>query len=158
MNKNRVFFTLLILSLAALPLLAACQSAIQVQAKAVESKVADSTKNTDFDYEQAADNLANRWIAMARVYEANSLLNHKMDPGDLMAYRWNATAEGYQQYGLLNYGSNPDDVMAYRWLAMARFYEKHNLLTNKIDAGDIKAFRWLAMAREYERLGLLNEK
>ena len=158
MNKNIVFFTLLILSLAVFPLLAACQSAIPVQAKAVGSEVTGSSQSADFDYEQAADNLAYRWIAMARVYEANGLLNHKMDPGDLMAYRWNATAEGYQRYGLLNYGSNPDDVMAYRWLAMARFYEKHDLLTTKMDSGDIKAFRWLAMARTYERLGLLNEK
>ena len=158
MNKNKVLVTLLILSLAALFLLTACQSTIPVQAKTVDADISDEAESSDFDYEQAADVLAYRWIAMARAYEKAGLLNRKIDAGDLMAYRWNAMAQGYKRQGLLNYGSNPDDVMAFRWNAMARYYEQHGMLTNKMDAGDIKAFRWLAMAREYERLGLLNEK
>ena len=158
MNKKKVLTTLLILSLAALSLMTACQSAIPAQAKAVGSDISDEVESSDFDYEQAADNLAYRWIAMAQAYEKAGLLNRKTDPGDLMAYRWNAMAQAYQRHSLLNYGSNPDDVMAFRWNAMARYYEQQGMLTNKMDAGDIKAFRWLAMARSYERLGLLNEK
>jgi len=131
MNKSKLFPTLLILLLAALPLLTACQSIIPAQAKAMEPQNARNNQSVDFDYEKAADIQAARWVAMARFYEEN---------------------------GLLNYHSNPDDLSAYRWLAMAKVYEQHGLLNDKMDPGDIMAFRWLAMARTYEKLGLLNQK
>ena len=77
MNKNKVLITLLILSLAALSLLTACQSTIPAQAKAVEAVVLDEAESSDFDYEQAADQMAYRWNAMAREYERLGLLNDK---------------------------------------------------------------------------------
>ena len=83
MNKTKIFSTLLILLLAALPFLTACQSIIPVQAKASESEIAVSSESADFDYDQAADILAYRWVSMARFYEAKGLLNNKMAPADL---------------------------------------------------------------------------
>jgi hypothetical protein len=134
------------------------QAANAVRDLAVVPAVEASEASTDFDYEQAAENMAYRWTAMARAYERHGLLNTETDPADIVAFRWTAMAKAYERNGLLNYKSNPDDVMAFRWLAMAKAYEKLGLLNDQLDPGDVKAFRWNAMAREYERLGLLNSK
>ena len=132
MSKSKVFpMFVLILALVALPILAGCQASNPDRALAAAPEEVESEASEEFDYEQAADN---------------------------MAYRWNAMAEGYERLGMLNYSTNPDDVSAFRWRAMAEGYERLGLLNDDMDPGDVSAFRWLAIAHGYERLGLLNEK
>jgi hypothetical protein len=53
------------------------------------------------------------------------------DPDDMMAYCWLAMARFYEKNGLLNDQMDHGDVMAYRWLALAQFYEKNGLLSTK---------------------------
>jgi len=91
----------------------------------------------DFDYEQAADNSAARWLAMGQYYRAHEMLTR--DDFD------------YEQAA---------DNSAARWLAMGQYYEAHEMLTrddfNYEQAADNSAARWLAIGRGYERLGMLN--
>ncbi|MFQ5433727.1 MAG: hypothetical protein ACE5FD_02525 [Anaerolineae bacterium] len=61
-----------------------------------------SLARDNFDYEQAAENMAFRWQAMAAGYEKAGLLNDSMDAGDVKAFRWLAIARGYENLGLLN--------------------------------------------------------
>jgi hypothetical protein len=132
MSKSKVFpIIVLMLALVALPILAVYRSSNPDQALTAGPEEFEAEESAEFDYEQAADN---------------------------MAYRWQAMAEGYKRLGLLNYADNPDDVIAFRWRAMADGYERLGLLNDDMDPGDVSAFRWLAIARGYESLGLLNEK
>ena len=129
MTKNKIFPTIIfIIVLVGLPLLTACQSISPKQALAAE---AVDLADAEFDYEQAAENTAFRWIAMAEAYQRNGMLNYSSNPDDVSAFRWNAIAQGYKQHGMLNYASNPDDVSAFRWLAMAKAYEKMGMLNDK---------------------------
>ncbi len=60
-----------------------------------------------FDYEQAANNQAARWQAMAQFYADNDMLNERFD---------------YEQAA---------DTQTARWQAMALFYEKNELLNTR---------------------------
>ncbi len=59
-----------------------------------------------FDYEQAADVSAQRWLAMAKFYEAEGLLTREdfdyEQAADVMAYRWQAMGRAYERMGMLN--------------------------------------------------------
>lgn len=70
-------------------------------------KLDDATNRDTFDYEQAAEISAMRWLAMAKFYEAQGLLTRDdfdyEEAADLMAYRWQAMAQAYQRMGSLNY-------------------------------------------------------
>ena len=97
----------------------------------------DSYQAQAFDYEQSADNMAARWLAMGKYYEAHDMLTR--DDFD------------YEQSA---------DNLAARWLAMGRYYEAHDMLTRDDfdyeQSADNLAARWLAIGKGYERLGLLN--
>jgi len=75
----------LILAQAGISILSACHSAgpAQVFAEAPEFVAAGSIDG--FDYEQAADQMAFRWEAIAKGYEKLSMLNTSSDPGDASA-------------------------------------------------------------------------
>lgn len=88
-----------------------------------------------FDYEQAANVSAQRWLAMAKFYEEEGLLTRStfdyQQAADVKAFRWQAMAKEYERLGLLNFSNNPDDAMAYRWQAMAEAYERMGLLNEQ---------------------------
>lgn len=82
-------------------------ASLQWPALPLAERVSPSRIDT-FDYEEAADNMAFRWLAMARFYERNNMLT-----SDTFDYEQAA------------------DNMAFRWLEMARFYEEHGMLNEK---------------------------
>jgi hypothetical protein len=112
-----VVFALLLVGLS---LLAACQA----------PQTSAMTKPAAFDFDQAADNMAYRWVAMGRAYERMGLLNDGMDAGDITAFRWEAMGRAYERMGLLNDGMDAGDIAAYRWEAMGRAYERMGLLND----------------------------
>lgn len=128
--KNKRF-PLFILVLVSISLLTSCQAINPAEEAQAAPAKSVSEADTEFDYELAADQLAYRWIAMARAYEKMGMLNVKVDPDDAMAYRWTAMAKAYERMGMLNNKMNPGDIDAYRWLAMARAYERMGLLNDK---------------------------
>jgi hypothetical protein len=159
MSANKSLLTLiLVLALASLWILPACQPTTPAQALGTGAENMSSENDLDFDYEQAADVSAFRWNAMAQEYKRLGLLHYKSNPDDVVAYRWLAMAKEYERLGLLNDKMDPSDVQAYRWNAMAQEYKRLGLLNNKTDPDDVLAYRWLAMAKFYERNGLLNER
>ena len=84
MNKNRYFLTLFAVTiLAGLVALGACQSTEDVQPLAL---VPVAGVGADFDFEQAAENKAYRWIEMAKAYERNGLLNKETNPDEVLAF------------------------------------------------------------------------
>ncbi len=155
MNKNRYFLTLFAVTiLAGLVALGACQSTEDVQPLAL---VPVAGVDADFNFEQAAENKAYRWIEMAKAYERNGLLNKETHPDEVLAFRWNAMAEAYERHGLLNDQTDPDEILAYRWNAMAEAYQRNGLLNFDSNPDDVMAYRWSAMAKFYDDNGLLVE-
>ena len=148
MSKERGFFSIFFfVLLAGLFALTACQGA------AFASEV-----DSNFNDEQAAENMAYRWQAMAQAYAKHGRSDVGTDPGEISAYRWNAMAAAYEGRGLLNDEISPEDLIAYRWLAMARSYEKNDLLNELREfSDDAVAFRWVAMARSFEKNDLLTQ-
>ena len=156
MTKNKIFPTIIfIIVLVGLPLLTACQSISPKQALAAE---AVDLVDAEFDYEQAAENTAFRWVAMAEAYQRNGMLNYSSNPDDVSAFRWNAIADGYERLGLLNVHTDPAEVSAFRWNAIAQGYKQHGMLNYASNPDDVSTFRWLAMAKAYEKMGMLNHK
>ena len=77
MNKNKVFPTIIFtLMLVGLSLLTVCQSANPALVVAAAPEDVASEAYTDFDYGQAAEVMAFRWLAIARGYERLGLLNN----------------------------------------------------------------------------------
>lgn len=118
--------------------LSACQAVGGVPIVLAQPDTIEEIPVTGFDYEQAADNLAARWITMGRFYEGQGLLTREFDAEDTSAQRWSAMAKYYEDNSL----------------AIAKYYEKYGL--SQMDSDEILAYRWNAAAKFYQDKGLLS--
>jgi hypothetical protein len=97
-------FSVILMSLL---LLASCRPGEEAAAAAL-SEAAGSISvsgSTPVDYEQAANNQAARWQAMAQFYADHDMLNERFDyeqAADNLAARWQAMGQFYEKHGLLN--------------------------------------------------------
>lgn len=155
MKKNSVTTTLIFsLVLIVLPLLAGCQ-AVAPQDVAVAAP-ADSA----VDYQVIENAMLERWQAMARFYEDQSLSPRsltRLSADEVLAYRWEAIGRFYTEHpftGVALTELSADDICAYRWLAMARYYEQNpyaGVDLTTLDPDEILTYRWLALAKAYEK-------
>jgi hypothetical protein len=162
MNKNRVFPTIVFsLALAVLPLLVGCQIA------GPQNVALAAPEENQVDYQAIENAMNERWQAMARFYEQQSLATFdltKLSAEEVVAYRWEALAHFYNEHpfaGVALTELSADNVSEYRWLAIAQYYEKYpyaGVDLTTLDPGEVSAFRWLATARACERLGLIQTK
>lgn len=135
MTKKSVTLTVvLIVLVASLPILAACQPTSSVAAKG-------------FDYDRANTAMVSRWEAMGQAYDISAVLLSQ----DVSAARWQAMGQAYEQLARLGTRSAVVDTSAARWQAMGQAYEKLDLPGN-----DVSSARWEAMGQAYEKAGLLS--
>ena len=143
MNKKmavQVFAPIIIIAVLMITIVGLSAPAPGIQ---LDSLLSRPGAGTPFNYEEAAENQAFRWQAMANAYKDSGLLTRD-------DFDYEAAAEN----------------SAFRWQAMADAYRTQAFFQNRgipttnlheLSAGDSLAFRWQTMAKYYEKRGLLYE-
>ena len=155
MKKNSVTPILIFsLVLIVLPLLAGCQT-VAPQGVAVAAPAGSAV-----DYQVIENAMLERWQAMARFYEDQSLSPRslsRLSADEILAYRWEALGRFYTEHpftGVALTELSAGNVCEYRWLAMARYYEQNpyaGVDLTALEPDEILAYRWLAIAKAYEK-------